>query len=135
MSSSPLVLVVDDSLAERRHTRLVLESLGFNVLEAPGLGVAQRLLASQQPAAILMDVVMPDIDGFAATRRLQADPATAAIPIVMVTSKDRPIDRANALHCGAIDLVVKPATRRDLAVALSKTGLIRIKPADSTAAP
>jgi twitching motility two-component system response regulator PilH len=102
------VLVVDDSLTETTIFRNTLIKAGFRVETASsgeeGVQIAQRL----QPDLILMDVVMPGLNGFQATRMLKRDPATAQIPVIIVTTKDQQTDRTWGLRQGAADYLVKP---------------------------
>jgi twitching motility two-component system response regulator PilH len=102
------VLVVDDSPTEIHVLARTLTKAGFRVETAPngeeGLLVARRVL----PDLIVMDVVMPVLNGYQATRELQRDPKTAHIPVIMVTTKDQETDRAWGLRQGALDYLVKP---------------------------
>jgi twitching motility two-component system response regulator PilH len=112
--SKGTVLVVDDSPTETRIFVGALEKAGFRVESAPngeeGVSAARRL----HPDVILMDVVMPVLNGFQATRQLQRDPKTADIPIIMVTSKDQETDRTWGLRQGALDYIVKPVDTAEL---------------------
>jgi twitching motility two-component system response regulator PilH len=114
------VLVVDDSPTETRVFVGALEKAGFRVESAQngeeGVSAARRL----HPDVILMDVVMPVLNGFQATRQLQRDPETADIPVIMVTSKDQETDRTWGLRQGALDYLVKPV---DTAELLAKIGM------------
>ena len=108
------VLVVDDSPTETRVFVNALAKVGFRVETAANGedGVhAARLL---RPDIILMDVVMPVLNGFQATRQLQRDPATAGIPVIMVTTKDQETDRIWGLRQGALDYLVKPVDTQEL---------------------
>ena len=102
------VLVVDDSPTETMIFRNALIKAGFRVETAvngqEGVEAAQRL----HPDVILMDVIMPILNGFQATRMLQRDAATSRIPVIMVTTKDQLTDRAWGLRQGAVDYLVKP---------------------------
>ncbi len=102
------VLVVDDSPTETRIFVTALVRAGYRVETASdgeqGVEVARRLL----PDLILMDVIMPVLNGFQATRILHRDEATAHIPVIMVTTKDQPTDRTWGLRQGASDYLVKP---------------------------
>lgn len=105
---APLVLIVDDSPTETRIYSTALVKAGYRVETAAqgeeGVDKARRLL----PRVILMDVIMPVLNGFQATRILRRDSATAAIPIIMITTKDQDTDRTWALRQGATDYLVKP---------------------------
>jgi twitching motility two-component system response regulator PilH len=117
-----MVLVVDDSPTETRIFASTLADAGFRVETAPngeeGVRAARRL----HPDLILMDVVMPVLNGFQATRQLRRDAATANIPIIMVTTKDQETDRTWGLRQGALDYLVKPVSSGDL-VARVRTAL------------
>lgn len=102
------VLIVDDSPTETTIFRSTLVKAGFRVETAvngeDGVQAAQRL----HPDVILMDVVMPGLNGFQATRMLKRDPATAQIPVIIVTTKDQQTDRTWGMRQGADDYLVKP---------------------------
>lgn len=91
-----------------------LVNAGYNAETAPngeeGVRAARRL----HPDVILMDVVMPVLNGFQATRQLQRDPETANIPVIMVTTKDQETDRTWGLRQGAMDYIVKPVDAQEL---------------------
>jgi len=103
-----LVLVVDDSPTETRILANALNKAGFRVETArngeEGVEKARRL----RPDVILMDVIMPVLNGFQATRILHRDVTTAQIPIIIVTTKDQQTDRTWGLRQGAVDYLVKP---------------------------
>lgn len=102
------VLIADDDPAQRELLREYLELSGFTVEEAEnGLQAVERL--RERPAdLVLLDLQMPVLDGFGALTRLQADPATAGIPALLVTSHDRPNLKIRGLELGAEDYLVKP---------------------------
>jgi twitching motility two-component system response regulator PilH len=104
------ILIVDDSPTELHVLTMHLRNAGYETLTATdgdeGLAVAK----SDQPDLVLMDVVMPGLNGFQATRKLSRDPATAHIPVVMVTTKDQDTDREWGMRQGAKAYLVKPVT-------------------------
>ena len=108
------ILVVDDSATDQYALRSILEKHGFQVSVASdgreGVNMARQLM----PDLILMDVVMPELNGFQATRELTRNEETGSIPVIMVTSKDAPTDTVWAKRQGAQDYVVKPAKEKDL---------------------
>jgi twitching motility two-component system response regulator PilH len=112
--SAATVLIVDDSPTETMIMRNALIKAGFRVETAvngqEGVEAAQR----QHPDLILMDVIMPILNGFQATRMLQRDAATAGIPVIMVTTKDQVTDRSWGLRQGAVDYLVKPVNPEEL---------------------
>lgn len=108
------VLVVDDSPTETRIFVDALVKAGFRVETAPNGEEGVRAALLLRPDIILMDVVMPVLNGFQATRQLQRDPATADIPVIMVTTKDQETDRTWGLRQGALDYLVKPVETQEL---------------------
>lgn len=108
------ILVVDDSATLLAGTRKILESAGHEVIAAENgeLGVEKSI--SEKPDLIVMDVVMPGISGFQATRLITNNPETKDIPIVMLTTKDQETDKVWATRQGAKDYVVKPPEKKDL---------------------
>ncbi len=108
------ILIVDDSPTETRIFANILSQAGYRVEAATdgeqGVEMARRL----RPDAIIMDVIMPTLNGFQATRVLHRDAATANIPIIMVTTKDQPTDRTWGMRQGAVDYLVKPVAPADL---------------------
>ena len=113
-----LVLIVDDSPTEQHVLTQVLEKNGFETLVASDGEEAISMAETSQPDLILMDVVMPGMNGFQATRQLSRNPGTSAIPVVMVTSKDQETDRIWGLRQGAVDYLMKPVKQDDLLVAV-----------------
>ena len=116
----PTVLIVDDSPTEVHVMKTWLEKAGYSVSTAPngedGLVKAQ----AEKPDVIVMDVVMPGMSGFQATRQLTKDAATAHIPVVIVTTKDQETDRVWGKRQGAVDYIVKPVTEAALVAAIAK---------------
>ena len=102
------ILVVDDSPTETEAFRSMLEKNGHQVLTAEngadGVEVARR----EKPDVVLMDIVMPGLNGFQATRQLTKDPSTQHIPVIIVTTKDQETDRVWGKRQGARDYLTKP---------------------------
>jgi two-component system, OmpR family, alkaline phosphatase synthesis response regulator PhoP len=109
------VLVIDDEAPIRLLCRVNLEAEGMEVLEAAdgpsGLDVAR----SSRPDLILLDVMMPGLDGWRVAEQLLDDPKTSAIPIIFLTARAEFRDRARGLDIGGIDYVTKPFNPVDLA--------------------
>ena len=103
-----LVLIVDDSPTEQHVIATALEKHGFETVVASDGEEAISIAESQVPDLILMDIVMPGMNGFQATRQLAKNPATAAIPVVMVTTKDQETDKVWGLRQGAVEYLMKP---------------------------
>ena len=96
------ILVVDDSKSARLMLRKMLQGFGLTVDMAESAEDALNYLRDQRPDAIFMDHTMPGMDGLTAVRQIRNDPATAAIPIAMYTSKDDPGYQMQARAAGAI---------------------------------
>jgi twitching motility two-component system response regulator PilH len=103
-----LVLIVDDSPTDLHVMQQALEQGGFRTVSAADGDEGVRMARELHPDLILMDIVMPGLNGFQATRQLAGDPETRAIPVIMVTSKAQESDRVWGLRQGAVDYLVKP---------------------------
>ena len=116
------VLVVEDSPTERHVLSDLLTRQGYEVLTADDgeKGIAAARL--ELPDLILMDVVMPGINGFQATRQLRRDAATRHIPVIMCTSKNRETDRLWGMRQGACDYLVKPLDQNALLSRIAALG-------------
>lgn len=108
------ILAVDDEPHILRLVSFALSSKGFDVIEATDGLTAIELAKTEQPDLILLDVMMPALDGYEACRRLKADPQTAAIPVVMLSAKSQAAEKDAGIHCGATDYICKPFTPKDL---------------------
>lgn len=108
------VMVVDDSPTDKEFLKQILTRAGHSVLEAASGLDAIAMARSQRPDCVVMDVVMPGMNGFQATRMLTKDPETAAIPVIVVSSKDQETDRLWALRQGAREYIVKPVKEAEL---------------------
>jgi PAS domain S-box-containing protein len=103
-----VALVVDDDPDVALVCALQLQSAGFSVLEAPDGERALALARSEVPSVILLDLMLPDVDGLEVLRRLKADPRTRDIPVVMLTARTGERDRLAAWRAGASDYLTKP---------------------------
>jgi twitching motility two-component system response regulator PilH len=113
-----LVLIVDDSPTEQHIIAKMLENHGFETVVASDGREAITVAQDKSPDLILMDVVMEGMDGFKATRELSKDPATASIPVVIVTTKDQESDRFYGLRVGAVAYLTKPFADAELVAAV-----------------
>lgn len=114
------ILIVDDSPTELHLFQNMLEKSGFNTLVADSGEEGIRQAETAQPDCILMDVVMPGMNGFQATRKLTHDPRTSNIPVIMITTKDQETDKIWGMRQGAVEYIVKPIGQKEL-VAKIKT--------------
>jgi DNA-binding response OmpR family regulator len=125
MGENPLtmkakILVVDDEpdLLELIDTNLT--AAGFRVLMAASGQEALRLARALQPQLILLDVMLPELDGLEVCKLLRQDPGTRSIPIIMLTARAAEIDRVLGLELGADDYVTKPFSMRELVLRVKK---------------
>ncbi|MDF7823969.1 SpoIIE family protein phosphatase [Pontiellaceae bacterium B12227] len=108
------VLVVDDELPNRLYLRKLLEARGCEVFDADDGLTGMMLAASKVPDLILVDVIMPDMDGFELCDKLRSEPRTAGIPVIMVTAKSKIEDIETGFELGAMDYIRKPFNPREL---------------------
>ena len=114
------VMVVDDSTVELNRLRQIVERAGHQVVTAVDGKEAVERAATEMPDLIFMDIVMPHMDGFRATRTLMADPKTSHLPIMLVSTKSQPVDIAWARKQGAAHLIGKPYSPSDILEQLAK---------------
>ena len=108
------ILIIDDSPTELHLFQSMLEKAGFETLLADSGEEGIRQAAATQPDCILMDVVMPGMNGYQATRQLTRDPQTTNIPVIMITSKDQETDKIWGMRQGAVEYLVKPVADKEL---------------------
>lgn len=108
------VLVVDDELPNRLYLRKLLEARACEVFDAPTGASALQLALKVQPDLILVDVIMPEMDGFELCGKLRDEPRTTHIPVIMVTAKSRIEDIETGFELGAMDYIRKPFNPREL---------------------
>jgi twitching motility two-component system response regulator PilH len=110
----PRILIVDDSPTEVFKVSQILTKNGFEVLTAEsgeqGVDIAKR----EVPDLVLMDIVMPGLNGFQATRQLSRDPQTSGIPVIIVTTKDQETDKLWGQRQGAKGYLTKPVVSKGL---------------------
>jgi CheY-like chemotaxis protein len=110
----PAVLVVDDDNFQQTIVAKILEPLNYRVLYAESGVAALELLRNVRPDLVLMDLMMPNVNGIETTRRLKAMPAFANLPVMMMTGKSEGDIVIESLQAGVIDFVVKPVDRDTL---------------------
>ena len=114
------ILIVDDSPTETYKLREILEKNGHEVLEVANGADGVAMARSELPDLVLMDVVMPNLNGFQATRTLARDEATRHIPVILVTTKDQDTDRMWGMRQGAKAYITKPFTEEDLSAVIAQ---------------
>jgi twitching motility two-component system response regulator PilH len=116
------ILIVDDSPSQLMGMMRIVEKLGHVGLSAEDGAAGVEAAKCEKPDLILMDVVMPNLNGFQATRAISKEPTTAHIPIVLVTTKDQETDKVWGMRQGARDYIVKPVKQADLLAKISALG-------------
>jgi two-component system, cell cycle response regulator DivK len=111
---SKRILVVEDQPDNRQIIRDMLADTGYEIIEAENGEEALAAVAKQRPDLILMDIQLPVMDGYAATRRIKTDPALKSIPVIAVTSYALSGEEKKAREAGCNDYVPKPYSPRQL---------------------
>ena len=114
MTAQRTILMIDDESNARKVTKLVLEREGFRVLTAATGDEGLILAKIERPHAILLDVMMPKMNGYETLKRLRDDQDTAAVPVIMVTARGTEHDIATAFRLGAVFHIEKPYETQDL---------------------
>jgi twitching motility two-component system response regulator PilH len=108
------ILIIDDSPTDVRVFTTLLEKTGFKVTSASNAEDGIEMVKSIRPDLVIMDVIMPGMNGFQATRTLNRDPETSHVPILIITTKSMETDRVWGLRQGARDFVTKPVSEKEL---------------------
>jgi twitching motility two-component system response regulator PilH len=114
------ILIVDDSPSQLLGIKRIVEKLGHEAVTAEDGAAGVEAARREKPDLILMDVVMPNLNGFQATRTISKDAETAHIPIVLITTKDQDTDRVWGMRQGAKAYVTKPINEAELAKTLGE---------------
>ena len=114
------ILIVDDSPSQLLGIKRIVEKLGHETLSAEDGAAGVEVAKAEKPDLILMDVVMPNLNGFQATRTISKNADTAHIPIILVTTKDQETDRVWDMRQGAKAYVTKPIKEEELVKALQE---------------
>ncbi len=109
------ILIVDDSPSQLMGIRRIVEKLGHEALTAEDGAAGVEVAKREIPDLILMDVVMPNLNGFQATRSITREPSTSHIPVILVTTKDQDTDRVWGMRQGAKAYITKPFGETELA--------------------
>src|SRR4030065_2476657 len=108
------ILIVDDDLDTLRLVGLMLQHQGYRIVAASSGIQAIALSQGDKPDMVLLDIMMPDMDGYEVARKLRSDPATNGIPIIMFTAKTQVDDKVQGFESGADDYLTKPTQPREL---------------------
>jgi twitching motility two-component system response regulator PilH len=108
------ILIVDDSPSQLMGIRRIVEKLGHDALTAEDGAAGVEAAKREIPDLILMDVVMPNLNGFQATRSISREPTTKHIPVILVTTKDQDTDRVWGMRQGAKAYITKPFSETEL---------------------
>jgi len=119
------ILVVDDEAPNRKLLVAMLEAEGYSAYEATGGMQAVSLVQRDAPDLVLLDIMMPGMDGYEVTKQLKADAASSAVPIILVTALTDRDSRVRGLESGAEEFVTKPVDRHELRVRVRN--LLRLK--------
>ena len=112
------VLIVDDSEVQLYSLSRIVEGAGHEVITADSGEASVELADRHRPDLILMDVVMPGMNGYQATRKISRSPETAGIPVIFVTTKDQESDRIWGMRQGAAAYLTKPVDKKELVSAI-----------------
>jgi two-component system alkaline phosphatase synthesis response regulator PhoP len=108
------ILVVDDEIYIVHILEFTLTMEGYEVLTAADGEEALRRLEQDRPDLVVLDIMMPKVDGYEVLRRIRADEEFRQLPVILLSAKGRPIDRETGLEIGADDYIVKPFSPRRL---------------------
>ncbi len=115
-----LILIVEDEPKNLKLVRDLLQHSGYTTIEATDGEQGVELANSQKPDLILMDIMMPVMDGYTACHTIKTDKATKAIPVVMLTAMDYELNKALGKDVGADEYITKPVNRQELLDVISR---------------
>lgn len=128
------ILIIDDDVDTLKLVGLMLERQGYEIAVANNGALGLSKAAAEHPQLILLDVMMPDLDGYEVTRRLRRDPGVAHIPVIMFTAKTMVDDKVAGFEAGVDDYLTKPTHPAELTAhvkaVLARTAQVRLAPVD-----
>jgi two-component system alkaline phosphatase synthesis response regulator PhoP len=122
------ILVIEDDPGALRLAQYVLQYEGYEVLTATNGLVGLKKAQSEQPDLVVLDVMLPGVDGFEICHRLRSEPETAQLPILMLSAKAEAVDRAMGLKVGADDYLIKPTDAAEIVRIVKKLLAEKAKP-------
>jgi CheY-like chemotaxis protein len=132
LATGPLVLVADDDVNLRKVLSLFLRNAGYTVLEAENGRQALELAKRKRPAAVLLDIMMPLLDGFTVCKLIKDDPDTKGAAVLVCTARNRKEDLIAAIKAGAEDYIIKPFTKETVLGKVEKAIQTRARSAGSS---
>jgi two-component system phosphate regulon response regulator PhoB len=136
--SEATILIVEDEKDIRELLAYSLDKEGFTVIEADSGATALRLADMKRPDLVILDLMLPGMDGLSVCKRMQREASMAEIPVIMLTAKGEEVDRIVGLELGAADYIVKPFSLREVALrvrAVLRRGGAREKPSVTRCGP
>ncbi len=121
----PKILIVDDEPSSLDLTEALITAEGYRVIRAENGQQALQMLREERPDVVLMDVVMPELNGLETCRRIKTNPLSYATPVIIVTALNTPEEKIKAIKAGADDFITKPFDRVELSARLKS--LLRLK--------
>ena len=116
----PRILIVDDNTEVREALAIILEDAGYEVLQETNANDIEAVVLNAAPDAILLDAMMPGVNGFEALRRIRRNSKTAGLPVIMVTARAQTSDLTQAKSAGADDYIVKPFNPKEVELRVAR---------------
>ncbi len=113
-STPKTILLAEDDASNVRFLRMVLEESGYNLIVAENGNKALEITKNEKPDLILLDIMMPEMDGFEVCRNLKASPGTIGIPVIFLTARTNTEDIVKGFEVGGVDYVTKPFSAHEL---------------------
>lgn len=114
------LLIIDDMATDRMVLRSFLSSRPYEIVEAIDGEMGIALCQSEQPDLVLLDIVMPKMDGFQVCRKIKKDPLTAHVPVILISSKGQDSDKFWGMKQGATEYLTKPCSQEGLLEAIDR---------------
>ncbi len=119
------VLLAEDEPNIVESIRFLLQRAGFEVMVATDGRQALEMALAQRPTVLVLDLMLPEMDGYEVLRKLRADPAGETLPVLILTAKGQRVDRETALENGADQFMTKPFANAEIVAAVSELATLR----------